>query len=208
MIIKHITNNIFNSNSYILYTVEDNNIWIIDPGSNTFELINWIEANKKNISGILLTHTHFDHIYGLNELCEKFPNISIYASEYAGEGMKSEKLNGSLYMEIPFTVSLHNYIIIKEHDKVYLWENIFLEVIETPGHDRDCISFIVDDYIFSGDALIPSEKVYTKLKYSNKLLATESINKIFTKANKHSKLMPGHGEVSILFSEIKIEDSL
>lgn len=206
MHIKHITNHIFNSNTYILYTLEDKNIWIIDPGSNTFELINWIEENKKIISGILLTHTHFDHIYGLNELFEKFSNVSIYASEHAGEGMKSEKLNGSLYMEIPFTVSIKNYTIVKDYDKINLWKNKFIEVIETPGHDRDCISFIIDDYFFSGDALIPREKVYTKLKYSNKLLAKESIKKIFTKTNEYTKLMPGHGDVGTLFSEIILED--
>jgi len=202
MIINSFENSIFNSNTYLLYQLEEEIAWIIDPGSSTDQLINWLETNNKYLGGILLTHTHFDHIYGLNDLQEKFPEVNIYASVYAKEGMISEKLNGSLYMEIPFTIKKPEYIKVKENDKIILWNENVLKVLETPGHDRDCLSFQVGKNLFTGDALIPGIKVHTKLKHSDKTLAENSIKRIFTEFEADTMLWPGHG-INCLLSALK-----
>lgn len=179
MLIKRFLNQIFNSNTYLLYKLEEKAVWVIDPGSSTDQLIKWLENHKKQLKGILLTHTHFDHIFGLNDLQEKFPDVKVYASFYASDGMNSDKLNGSLYKEIPFIIKRPEYVVVKDEDKILLWDSIFARVIETPGHNRDCISFHIDKNLFTGDALIPGIKVHTKLKYSNKTIADNSIKKIF-----------------------------
>ncbi len=192
MFVKRFINNIFNSNSYLLFKPEEKKVWVIDPGSNTYEIISWIDNNNKNLAGIFLTHTHFDHILGLNDLREKYPNANLYASLLAKEGMNSAKLNGSLYKEIPFTITHNNYSILKENDQLELWENITLSVIETPGHDRDCLTFQIGKNLFTGDALIPGIKIFTKLKYSNKIQADASINKIIKKYDDDIIIWPGH----------------
>jgi hydroxyacylglutathione hydrolase len=201
MFIKRFVNTVFNSNTYLLYKLEEETAWVIDPGSSTDQLINWLENNEKKLGGILLTHTHFDHIYGLNDLQEKYPGVNVYASAFAKEGMISEKLNGSLYKEIPFTIKQPEYIVLKENDYISLWDNSFVNVIETPGHDRDCISFHIDKNLFTGDALIPGIKVFTKLKNGNKKLAESSIQKIKDNYSHDTMIWPGH-EMNCLLKEI------
>ncbi|WP_332456906.1 MBL fold metallo-hydrolase [Petrimonas sp.] len=198
MLIERFVNSVFNSNTYLLYKLEEEVVWVIDPGSNTNQLISWLENNNKKVGGILLTHTHFDHIYGLNDLQQKYPDVNVYASFFAKEGMMSEKLNGSLYKEIPFTIKLPEYFIVKENDQIPLWDNIFVKVIETPGHDRDCISFNIDKNLFTGDALIPDVKIFTKLKYGNKYQAEHSIKRIFEHFAYDTIIYPGHGEICTL----------
>lgn len=192
MFIKRFVNTIFNSNTYLLYKSKEKKAWVIDPGSSTNQLINWLENNDKYLGGILLTHTHFDHIYGLNDLQEKYPDVNVFASVYAREGMVSEKLNGSLYKEIPFRIKKHDYIIVKENDQVSLWEDNIVKVIETPGHDRDCLTFQIGKNLFTGDALIPGIKIHTKLKYSDKTLAINSIERILNHFNANTMIWPGH----------------
>jgi len=198
MLIKRFVNTVFNSNTYLLYKLEEETAWVIDPGSSTDQLINWLENNEKYLGGILLTHTHFDHIYGLNDLQEKYPDVNVYASVFAKEGMVSEKLNGSLYKEIPFTIKRPEYIVLKENDQISLWDNSFVNAIETPGHDRDCLSFHINENLFTGDALIPGVKVFTKLKYSDKFLAKKSIQRIMEQFDDNTIIWPGHGEMCIL----------
>lgn len=198
MLIKRFVNTVFNSNTYLLYKLEEEIAWVIDPGSSADQLINWLEKNKKSVGGILLTHSHFDHIYGLNDLQEKYPDVTVFASDFAKEGMISEKLNGSLYKEIPFTIKHPEYIVSKENDQISLWDNTIVKVIETPGHDRDCISFHIEENLFTGDALIPGLKVFTKLKNSDKFLAKKSIQTILTQLDFKTIIWPGHGEECLL----------
>ena len=203
MEVKIFVNNLFNSNTFLLYQDMEKGVWVIDPGSSINVLIEWMDRNGKILKGILLTHTHFDHIYGLNDLQDIYPNVILYASFYAKEGMISERLNGSYYNEIPFTIKRTEITIVKENDKIQLWNDVIINVLETPGHDRDCLSFYVEKNLFTGDALIPGIKVHTKLKYSNKVLAEESIKRIFNQFDNDTIIWPGHSEFCFLGKLIK-----
>jgi glyoxylase-like metal-dependent hydrolase (beta-lactamase superfamily II) len=201
MKVERFVNSIFTSNSYILYSDKSESAYIIDPG-DSIPIINWLIKNKKVLKGIFITHSHFDHIYGINDLVAKFPSINIFASFYAKEGMASEKLNGSLYHEKPYVVKKKDIILIKEGDQFKLWEDILLNVIETPGHNRDCLSFYLDKNLFTGDAFIPGIKVVTKIKFGDKTQAGNSIKRLFEQFNDDTMIWPGH-EINCLFSDIK-----
>ena len=197
MKVERFVNNIFASNSYILYSNNNESAFVIDPG-DSIPIIDWSVNNDKIIIGIFLTHSHFDHIYGINDLQEKFPNIIIYASPYAKDGMMSNKLNGSLYMEMPFVVKSQHVNFIKEGDKIQLWDSIYLNVIESPGHDRDCLSFQIERNLFTGDALIPGVKVVAKRKYGDKNQAKSSIERIFKEYKEDTIIWPGHKDSCLL----------
>ena len=55
----------------------------------------------RNVKGVFLTHTHYDHIYGINKLVESFPECIVYTSQHGEEGLFSDKLNFSRYHEEP-----------------------------------------------------------------------------------------------------------
>ena len=205
MIVKKFTNNILSSNSYIIYTNDERCVWLIDPGESE-QLLNWINENNKKVKGILLTHSHIDHIYGVNDICEKFHDLTIYASVFAKEGMCSAKSNGSFYIEMPYAIN-HNIItFVKENSKIELFKDkTIAKVISTPGHNNDCISFSIDNCLFTGDALIPGVKIHTKSKKGDKRIALESINKILYTFSGDTVICPGHREMEIL-SLIEIPD--
>lgn len=63
--VEYITNRAFNSRTYILTRPDCKKVWLVDCGDTdrVLELI-----NGKAVEGVLLTHTHSDHIYGLESL--------------------------------------------------------------------------------------------------------------------------------------------
>lgn len=188
MIITRHINSIFNSNTYILEDKSCDYCWLIDIGDAEPFL------DKDNIKGIFLTHTHFDHIYGINKIIEKFPDCTIYTSKSGSESLYSDKLNLSKYHESPLIFKGDNVRILNENDKIELFPNIFLEVKETPGHCPSCLTYYTDNYIFTGDSYIPNIKVVTNLPKGNKVQAQESVENI--KKNIGSRtICPGHGEI-------------
>ena len=203
MKVKRFINSIFTSNSYILYTDDEKEVWGIDPGDSN-QITDWLQIHDKKLKGIFITHAHFDHIYGINDLQKIFPEIPCYASLYAREGMISEKLNGSVYHEMPYVVKRKDIKIIKEGDSIKLWKNITLNVFETPGHNRDCLSFQIGKNLFTGDALIPGIKVFTKFKGANKAQAIMSVNRIFEEFADDIRIWPGH-ERNCLLGDLKLE---
>lgn len=188
---QHI-NSIFNSNTYLIEDKSYDYCWLIDIGDTDYLI-----DNSLNIKGIFLTHSHFDHIYGINKIIEKFPNCTIYTSKSGGDALYSDKLNLSKYHESPLIFSGNNIKIINENHKLEIFPNIYLEVLATPGHCSSCLTYYTDNYIFTGDSYIPGVKVVTNLPKGNKIQAQESLEKIKELA-KNRIICPGHGEITTL----------
>ena len=75
MTIHQVVNTIYRSCSYVL--TQEHNSWVIDCG-DVDKLLPYIDGK---LNGVLLTHAHFDHIYGLNTLTSLFPGAPIYTNQ-------------------------------------------------------------------------------------------------------------------------------
>lgn len=203
MQVKKFINRILSSNSYIIFKEEERNAWLIDPGDSR-QIFDWLKDNGKIIKGILLTHYHIDHIYGVNDFYEEYPRLKIYASEQSLVGLFSEKLNGSYYMEMPYVLSCKKIEVLDSNSIIELFDSgQKATILFTPGHNNDCISFEIGKYLFTGDALIPGVKVHTKSKYADKVVAEETISRIINNFQDDTIICPGHGNMTLL-KEIKM----
>lgn len=194
MKVVQIINSIFSSNTYILQSDNHDSAWLIDCGD--IELILSQISSNRNVKGIFLTHSHFDHIYGINKLIELFPECIIYTSLHGEEGLFSDKLNFSRYHSNPMVFQGGNIQIMKDGDEVQLFPNVFLKAMYTPGHDWSCLCYYTNDLIFTGDSYIPNIKVVTSFPKSNKAEAQTSLDRIL-KLCKTRNVYPGHGEIVI-----------
>lgn len=184
----HIKNSFFASCSYVVEN--GNNIcWLVDCG-DVQPLLTLLKHKKLN--GILLSHAHFDHIYGLNELIKRFPDTLVYTNESGKDALLDARKNMSLYHEKPFVFEFPNCIrIVKDNDEIRLSDKLKAKVVATPGHHPSCLTYLMGDAIFTGDSYIPGTKVVTNLPKGNKKHAQESLNKILLLA-KERTVYPGH----------------
>lgn len=118
---------------------QDNYIWcielknqtiIVDPGQAE-PVLKYLNENELSLDTILLTHKHDDHIGGVKDLKEAFPQIDIYGP-----------------------IELQDIVdhVIGEGDQFYL-DNESVEVMKTAGHTSEHISYLIDRHLFCGDAL-------------------------------------------------------
>lgn len=187
--IDFIVNRIFNSITYILPTGVDEECWLVDCGD-----IEKVICAGWNVKGVLLTHAHCDHIYGLNRLLEVFLSAKIYTNEAGLEGLLNPKVNFSRYHQDvdDFVLSKpENVVLVKEGSTICLSDEMTYGVIETPGHEPSCVCYMNDECIFTGDAHIPGIKVVTSFPRSNKTQAIVAENRIKELA-KGKKIYAGH----------------
>lgn len=187
--IKKVVGKVLSSNMWILFEEGIPDCWLIDVGDGN-ALINELPDGLA-VKGIFLTHSHFDHMAGINVICEKFPGCKVFTSAFGAEGLKSDKMNFSLYHERSVVYSGENIAILHEGDSVPLFEDVSLAVVETPGHCPSCLSYYTKGYIFTGDSYIPGVPVVTKLPRGNKTQADLSVRKIIRLVEGRT-ICPGH----------------
>lgn len=189
--IKEIVNSIFTSKTYILYKKGESKAWLVDIG-DVEPVVAFLEERGLMVEGVFLTHAHFDHIYGLPDLVKRYPECKVYVTEYAKEGLASDKLNMSRYHEMPISYDGDNVVVVHESERMRLFDDdTEIQFFETPGHNPGCLTMVLGDMIFTGDAYIPGVGANTQLPHANKELAQQSMERIL-KLAEGKKLFSGH----------------
>ena len=191
--ISHVVNSVYASRTYILSEDDGREFWIVDCGDvpPLVDLISSLGGGSFKIKGVLLTHAHYDHMYGLPRLTEMFPSLRVFTNEVGKKALANERLNFSKYHEDPINYETDNVVICKESDEIELFDGVKAVVHYTPGHNPACLTYEVGEYLFTGDSYIPGRKVVTNLPGGNKELAAKSLERILELA-KGKILCPGH----------------
>ena len=176
--ITEIVNSIFTSKTYILSKTGEDVAWLVDIG-DVEPVITFMMEHNLSIEGVFITHGHFDHIYGLPSLMENYPSSKVYATEYGKESLASDRLNMSRYHEMPISYEGNNVVVVHEGDELVLFEDEpAMRFYETPGHNQGCLTMVLGDLIFTGDAYIPGIGVNTQVRHSDKEMAKKSMERI------------------------------
>lgn len=191
--VSHIVNSVYSSRTYILSEPGGTEFWLVDCGDvpPLVDMISSLGSDSFKIKGVLLTHAHYDHMYGLPQLRALFPDVKVYTNEAGREALGNERINMSRYHEDPINYVSDNIVICSEGTEIELFEGMTAKVYETPGHNGSCLTYEVGDYLFTGDSYIPGIKVVTNLPGGNKELAAQSLERILELAE-GKVLCPGH----------------
>ncbi len=191
MIIKTVPTGEIQANCYIVMDEVTSEAVIIDPGADEEIIENLVENMKAKVKFILLTHGHFDHVGAVEYLADKF-NAPFYINkkdeEYALKDnyvfTKLRKANGYLKEGDTFTIG-----------------NKEVKVIETPGHSKGGVSFLINDNLFTGDTLFMGSIGRTDFIGGDFEEIISSIKTKLLPLGDNIKVYPGHGPSSSISYE-------
>lgn len=200
MKINRFVNRVFNSNSYLIY--EGNNAVIIDIGD--FEpILKFIQDNNLKIKALLLTHTHYDHIYGIREFIKVFPFTPVYTSVFGKEALMKPNWNFSRYHEDPIAIESPMIQALNNENSIQDLNGHTIKVLATPGHDKSCLTYMMDYMLFTGDSYIPGTKVIASFPNSDISDAKIWYDKLKIMSESYD-IYPGHSDIH--FSRISGRD--
>jgi len=178
-------------NTYIVYN-ENNKAIIIDPGFETDKILVEIEKLNLNVSDILLTHGHFDHMFNIDVLKQKTgAMVWVHLDEKSVITDINKNYSASFFKD-PFIVIPDNYFEEGNHN----FNGIELKILHTPGHTQGSCCFLCEklNVVFTGDTIFRANIGRSDFETGDHDQLINSIrNKIFTLPDE-TIIMPGHHE--------------
>ena len=158
-------------------------------------MINLINELSLNPRFIILTHEHYDHCWGVNDLRAKFPHIKLICSSYCSSAIQNTKLTYSHYYCKPeFTIKPAD-IIVEDVEGKISWNDYLITCSQAKGHSLSSIFIFIRSAIFTGDTLIMNSKTITRFKTGSKSDLENTLQKMLSYKGKGFLVHPGHGEI-------------
>lgn len=189
------------TNCYYLYEEGSKEAVFVDPADQGAYLYEQVRKAGLQIAGILLTHGHFDHIWGANEL-RKLSGAKIYALDVEKALCENAETNLSAQCGRPETVIPDVYV--RDGEEITL-AGMTAKVIATPGHTVGscCYYFAKDKVLISGDTLFQESVGRTDFETGSYSAIIRSVNEKLFLLPDDVKVYPGHGGETTIGHEKK-----
>jgi hydroxyacylglutathione hydrolase len=187
-------------NSYVFRRDGSDRALIVDPGDEPDKLLAAVEALGVTLEGILLTHTHFDHVGAVAPVARA-----------TGAEVWVPRLESFVLADINSFVPWPGFGPFESYDAEHLLEGgerlnlagFAIDVLFTPGHSPGHVTFSIPDEgaLFSGDVLFQGSVGRTDLPGGDWGTLLESIRLLVDSLPAETAVYPGHMGTTTLGAE-------
>ncbi len=171
MIFKQIFDHKSSTYTYLIASAKGREALIIDPVlENVTEYINILKKLNLKLVKVIDTHIHADHVTGASKLKNITKCTTVMGAHTPAESVE---------------------IKVKDGEFIDL-DNLKIRAIYTPGHTSDSYSFLMNNYLFSGDTLLINGTGRTDFQNGNAKDAYYSIFNKLLKLPDETFLYPAH----------------
>ena len=171
MIFKQVFDQKSSTYTYLIASSKGREALVIDPVlDNVSQYVQLLKELNLKLVKVIDTHIHADHITGASKLKDITKCSTIMGAHTPADSVE---------------------IKVKDDEYIDL-DNLKIRAMHTPGHTSDSYSFLMDNYLFSGDTLLINGTGRTDFQNGN---AKDSYNSIFNKLLKlpdETLLYPAH----------------
>lgn len=189
------------TNCYFVYHEGNNKVIFFDPGDQGEHIYNSLKNNGFEVDTILLTHGHFDHIWGAQKL-RVLSGAKAYALDKEEELLMSSDLNVSEMAGRACTFKCNDFV--KDGDVLDIL-GFKIKVIATPGHTAGscCYYFEEDKVLISGDTLFEESVGRTDFPTGSSSELMNSLREKLAPLPDDVICYPGHGDATTIGHEKK-----
>lgn len=161
---------------------------VIDPG---YEGV----RPAVDVSGIFVTHCHWDHLGGIASLAET-TGAPVYMPALEAEVLENPR---AFFPDQP--IRPYSPDVRLEGDETIDVAGLSFGVVQVPGHSPGHIAYAADGALFSGDVLFAGSVGRTDLPFADWDTLLDSIRMLFERFPPETLVYPGHGPPTTLAAE-------
>lgn len=182
------------ANCYVV--IDQERALVIDPGGSFPDLDKILKSNHARLEAVLLTHAHFDHIGGLDEMLERY-GVDVYLNPLEFDFLKNASLNSSS----TFGGYLTSKAVPKPlYDGSQSIGGFEVTAMTLPGHTVGSTVIAIGNDLFTGDVLFQGSVGRTDLATGSWSQMIQSIQYL-KKLPDDTIVYPGHGPSTTIGQE-------
>jgi hydroxyacylglutathione hydrolase len=186
-------------NATLVMDIESKETIFFDPGDEIERILEIANSENMNISRLIATHCHVDHIAGANIAMEKLG----LPLEICPLGKNMLGNVGPIAAAFGYTTSeIKEGGYLSEGDIVNIGKTKF-SILHCPGHSPDSLCFYTDGVLIGGDVIFKGSLGRTDLPGGNTEQLMNSITKKIYLLPDETNIYPGHGPETTLGTEKK-----
>ena len=169
---------------------------VIDPGADAPRLLAALDAMGASCGGILITHTHWDHLGAVADLAEATgAQVYMPALEAVVLARPDDFYPG-------MAVRPYEGDVLLEGGEDLDVAGIGFRTISVPGHSPGHLAYYADGALFSGDVLFANSVGRTDLPFTDWETLVASIRGLMADLPPDTIVYPGHGPETTLGGEL------
>jgi hydroxyacylglutathione hydrolase len=223
LMILHQVTGAIETNCYLVYDSETLEAALIDVGDAIDTLLQQIKEKNLDVTYILCTHGHIDHVYSVPAIRDMFPDaktvinrldyddlwtqgewVEAHMDAETLEWMKSDPDIKKFFDFDPATFGEPD-ILIEDGQELSLG-HFTIKAVYSPGHSPGSVCYLVDGKLFSGDVLFYRTVGRTDIQHSSREDQIRSVQRLYQILPDSTPVYPGHGQFTDIGSE-KVENS-
>ena len=173
---------------------------LIDPPSSSERIDEILAQNGLTICHILLTHGHFDHIFGADVLRDEY-NVPVAIHEADAQMLTDPMKNASALFFREDHIYRPAEILLRDREEIPVGESL-IRVIHTPGHTPGSVCFAMDKDYITGDTLFRGSIGRTDLPGGSWQAMRHTLDRL-SELPDGIRIYPGHGDPSDMAYEKK-----
>lgn len=183
------------NNCYILGDQSSNHALIIDAPAEAGAVLDVLEEEGLTLKYVLLTHSHYDHIGALDEICD-YTGAEVMIHSFEEDAINDPTVNLALYADAP-SPSVKASKTLVDGDVITVGD-IDIKVLYTPGHTVGSVCYYTDGILFSGDTLFLKDVGRCDLPGGDYKIIKQSIKKQLYTLPDDTQVYPGHGRATTI----------
>jgi len=191
----------FQTNCFVVTAPPSSDCWIVDCGFEPEAMLADIARRELRPIALLLTHTHMDHIAGVDRALSRFGDLPMYVHEAEAGFCSDPMLNLSAAIEMPVSVTEPQHHL-RDGDTLTLGDTTW-RVLHTPGHSPGGVCFIHDPskQAIVGDTLFAGGMGRIDFPTSNPDEMRRTLLERLASLPDDMTIHPGHGPATTIGAE-------
>jgi hydroxyacylglutathione hydrolase len=166
---------------YLILDWELRKAALVDPQADLTAPLAQLRENRFELSAVLITHTHHDHVAGIPELARRFPDLRYHVHRQDAH-------------RLSHWPDLSDRIVEAQENSPIQIGNLSIQALHTPGHSAGECSYLFESgraYLLTGDTIFIRDCGRTDLESGSNAQMFATIQRIKA-LSPGTIFLPGH----------------